>query len=226
MDRPTPHEQLMLMSLEELRTMASEKLNGYEPTGPQDLTISILRALSELAPSEVVQRNITVDILSCATYDDLFQLAERYRIGLLLPMRAVGERTTSLEDYYSQPPANYDKAASSWTLKPTNCDQPTMRELVLQRDNYRCIVSGKCNFDSIETNQTTMQQDEHYTVVDTAYILPFALVPRSDHPLALQRSEMVRQTITAFSGISPEELSGDKINCTENSLSLESAMHR
>ncbi|KAG8896177.1 hypothetical protein FRC00_006343, partial [Tulasnella sp. 408] len=217
----TRREELQVMPLEDLRAMVPQKLDSYELTGPQDLTVSILQALFEFAPNEVGQRNIAVGILASTTDDGLFQLAERYRIGLLLSMRAAGGRTPPV----SRQSANVDEVPTSSILPPTSCDRRTMRELVLMRENYRCVVTGRCDLDSLLVEKTIMRQGEDATVVAAAHILPFTLIPRSNDPLSLQRSDMVWRTIAAFSGISPDELSGDKINRAENGVSLDPAMH-
>lgn len=221
MDPQTRREEFEVLPLEDLQAMVPQKLDSYGSTGPQDLTVSILQALFKFAPNEVGQRNIAVDILASATDDDFFQLAERYRIGLLLPLRAAGGRTPPV----SRPSANTNAIPSSSMSPPTSCDRQAMRELVLKRENYRCIVTGRCDLDSLVGEKTIMQQGEEATVLAAAHILPFTLIPRSDDPLSLQRSDMVWQTIAAFSGISPNELSGDKINRAENGVSLDPAMH-
>ncbi|KAG9041330.1 hypothetical protein FS837_012408 [Tulasnella sp. UAMH 9824] len=218
MDPQTRREELQVMPLEDLRAMVPQKLDGYESTSPQDLTVSILQALFEFAPHEVGQRNIAVDILASTT-DTRAVFADGSLTFTLV--RTAGGRTPPV----SQPSANVDEVLGSSMLPHTSCDRWTMRELVLKRESYRCIVTGRCDLDSLQTEKTVMQQGEDVTVVATAHILPFTLVPRSNDPLSLQRSDMVWQVIAAFSGISPDELSGDKINRAENGVSLDPAMH-
>lgn len=85
MDPQGWREQLRLMSFEDLREMISRKLNDYESTDPEDKTVALFRALSDWAPSEEGRRNVAIDILTCSTDDCLRTVAERYRIGLILP---------------------------------------------------------------------------------------------------------------------------------------------
>lgn len=50
----------------------------------------------------------------------------------------------------------------------------------LHRENYRCIVTGRCDLDAIRTNRAVCQQSEGYNTVDAVHISPFLLVPDSD----------------------------------------------
>ncbi|KAG8955561.1 hypothetical protein FRC04_007552 [Tulasnella sp. 424] len=158
MDPQAWREQLRFMSLEDLREMISRKLDDYESTGPEDKTVALLRALSDWAPSEEGRRNVAIDILTCSTNNCLRAVAERYRIGLILPIRAAGGTTPRLSDHPSKPSTDVDDIVKTWLLQPTTCDRRTMQELIFRRDNYRWTLTGKCDLDSVQDKKTKVEE--------------------------------------------------------------------
>ncbi|KIO19098.1 hypothetical protein M407DRAFT_83235 [Tulasnella calospora MUT 4182] len=208
--------------------MVPEKLDAYRPSDANDRTADLLRALSDWAPSEVGQRNVATDILLCRSDECLRKLAERYKSGLILPIRAAGGRTPRVSNHPSRPSVDLDDIVNPLLLERATGDRRIMRDLVLHRENYRCILTGKCDLNSTigENIKTVIQDDEDVTVLECAHILPFSFLPSSENPGVLERYGMIWQVITAFSGIPLDELNGDNINRVESGITLESAMHQ
>ncbi|KIO27070.1 hypothetical protein M407DRAFT_243438 [Tulasnella calospora MUT 4182] len=102
-----------------------------------------------------------------------------------------------------------------------------MRALVLAREDYRCIVSRRYDFDSFNKGMTTRTDGETYGDVQNAHILPFSLVPGPDaKQTKIEKSASVWQVIETFSGIRLDEFNENLINRPENGIALDSIIHR
>lgn len=116
---------------------------------------------------------------------------------------------------------------------------------VLRRENYRCAITRRVDDKSVGDGKTQAQNNDSPTMVDNAHILPFSLVPASTEAPAvgrildcnaivltinaskqIDRSSTVWQVISAFSGISLDELNGNNINRPENGIALDHMVHR
>lgn len=108
-------------------------------------------------------------------------------------VRAKGGRTPAVSAGNPSNPDSVETALNVIRLDPQNFNRQRMRILVsdlfeivmcsfliiskvLAREDYRCIVSGHCDFEAFNQGKTTMTESETYADVHNAHILPFSLV--------------------------------------------------
>ncbi|KAG8900846.1 hypothetical protein FRC00_010814 [Tulasnella sp. 408] len=99
-----------------------------------------------------------------------------------------------------------------------------MWDLVLRRENYRCVLSGKVHFCALEAGLTERQSGESPTTVDNAHIVPCSLKSSGEEE-SREHSDGFWQLLSTFSGIPLEELNGTKIDCPENGVALGHMFH-
>ncbi|KAJ3144917.1 hypothetical protein HDU86_001330 [Geranomyces michiganensis] len=95
-------------------------------------------------------------------------------------------------------------------------DRENFREKILVRDQYRCKVTGRLDFNSIDAKLVVPGEDDEETPAEAAHIFPFGL--RYHVPFL---SSMV-YPIEFF--LFMEQ--GKQINSTENGLLLDASLHR
>ncbi|KIO20647.1 hypothetical protein M407DRAFT_245723 [Tulasnella calospora MUT 4182] len=214
------------MALEQLLTMIPLKLAQYHPRNDTDRTLPLLRALLRYAPTENGRKEVAINILRCSN-DKLGNLGDHYLSDLLVPIRAMGGRTPTVSAGNPSNPDSVETALNVIRLEPQNFNRQRMRILVLAREDYRCIVSGHCDFEAFNQGRTTMTESETYADVHNAHILPFSLVGGANATHAeIMKSASVWQVIEAFSGISLDDLNGNLINRPENGITLDSIIHK
>lgn len=109
------------------------KLISHTPPG---LSIKVLRAMLDFAPSESGKINIAHEILSS---QDISCLGDYYMNTMILPLRASGGKTAPQSH-----PSGIDSVNDiATTLDPSSRNfQRTLKQQLLLRDDNRCIITG------------------------------------------------------------------------------------
>lgn len=103
---------------------------------PPSLSIKVLRAMLDFAPSESGKINIAHEILSS---QDISRLGDYYMNTMILPLRASSGKTPPR----SRPSGIDSVDGIATTLGPSSRNfQRTLKQQLLLRDNNRCIITG------------------------------------------------------------------------------------
>ncbi|KAI9103692.1 hypothetical protein DFS34DRAFT_605491 [Phlyctochytrium arcticum] len=86
---------------------------------------------------------------------------------------------------------------------------------LLERDDFRCCLSGQVDMPSVQTRQTPYQYQERYGFLDAAYMFPFSL---RHHMAYLSRLTYPQDLFRLLAR-------GSAINDTQNGILLERGMH-
>lgn len=146
-----------------------ERLDRYQPTGPRDDAIQILRAFLSHLPTDD-RRNLRNDIRSFDSDEDLQTHAKSLVEGLLYPLRTIS-RTTTIT---TSSRANIDDSIENIT--PALTDPATLllslKSECLVRDNYRCPISKQVD----ETAVIDADDPEILSCrTECAHIVPFSI---------------------------------------------------
>ncbi|KDN37848.1 hypothetical protein RSAG8_09902, partial [Rhizoctonia solani AG-8 WAC10335] len=186
------------LNLPDALAAARNTVNDYVLQNDQDHTKRLLLALLDHAPTQQGQWNISRDILECTQQEadggnnvatKLRELSERYESDLLVPIRVKGGQTPDTSEDSSRQESieqatllsmvavGGEVATRSCDLKknvrPLNCAVYwTLTYMqALRRDNYRSVLTGAVDFDSI--TEGLVEQSSNSTAIQAAHILPF-----------------------------------------------------
>jgi len=98
-------------------------------------------------------------------------------------------------------------------------DRTTLKALALRRDNFCCVVTKRFDIKSAKAKPEIVQPGTAGTYTQAVHVLPFSPNEASTR-IEAQRPSAIWEIIKKFSGIQLNELSGDRINCLENVITL------
>lgn len=152
-------------------TAISARLGVYVPRNPGDDTASfLLQVFENLGPDG--QSNLVDDISECDSDGKVQQVAENIYTGLLVPMKAAGDKSgnitpsprTGASDSVENLGAQIDE---SLTRDP----QEQLRRRGLSREGGACIVSKYFDYNK----RHLCRPDRYLGMLECAHIFPFAL---------------------------------------------------
>ncbi|KAF8228325.1 hypothetical protein L208DRAFT_1292181 [Tricholoma matsutake] len=192
------------------------------------IAFCLLNALLANAPTVEGVEVIATDIIDASEQSDgLDQLAEFYKTGLLLPMKA-GGRTPQVSFHPSRDPEIKSEAnAIAIDLETTKRDPTTLKKYSLHRDGYRCVATRRWDYSSLSLPHVKEKFDpiDEATITEAAHILPFSLMS-VDTNKTLFKKCTIWSVIKSFTNIEFTELSGDYINSLTNVITLDALLHK
>lgn len=189
----------------------------------------LLNALLTHAPTIGGRDVIATDIVAASVEPHgLEELAQFYKTGLLLPMRA-GGKTPQVSFHPSRDPEIQTEAnAITVDLETAKRDQKMLKKYTLHRDGYRCVVTRNWEKTSIRLRDVKGKYNpttDTVTVTEAAHILPFSLMS-ADTNKTLFKKCTIWSVIKSFTNIEFTELNGDNINSLTNVLTLDTGLHK
>ncbi|KAJ5692831.1 hypothetical protein N7462_002254 [Penicillium macrosclerotiorum] len=156
-------------SILERRLRKYVPLNGEDPTEQGGIR-HFLQSFFTVLPDDG-KKNLADNIARCNTDAELRQQVDSIRTGLLYPLRALGGKTPS--EITPAPRAGVEDSIEelrSLNVRPiTRGPQAQLRDHCLERDGYRCVVTGQYS------SKHRHPPNSITTILQAAHIIPFAL---------------------------------------------------
>ncbi|CAG7924893.1 unnamed protein product [Penicillium olsonii] len=198
------------------------KLKSYTPLEPTDKTKEFFRDFFKVL-SPAGKRHLAEDVSGCASDEELRQLVQSIRTGLLIPLKAQGGRTPT--EVTPSPRLGIEDSIE--TLKSLNIEpidrrsQTQLRHHCLERDGHRCVVTGhySCKHPHPPKALTTN--------LEAAHIIPFALVSfQVNNSKAVDRHAQIWVNLRRyFPALRDISFTSEQINSEKNVLMLEAQLH-
>jgi hypothetical protein len=193
-----------------------EKADAYQPIGPKDNTVQILRAFHAHLP-ENGRVNFLQHLESLQTNKQLHDHAKSLIDGLVAPLRWLRSPPSispclEMED-------SIDNIASE-SIGPLQTET-RLRTECLARDGGRCIVTGLFDESSLDANNTSLS-----TYTDCVHIIPFSLASWSSEPEGYAKHIIWTKLIRHFPTIQAINFNRENINDTTNAMTMSSQLHR
>ncbi|KAF8449896.1 hypothetical protein BDZ91DRAFT_669441 [Kalaharituber pfeilii] len=139
-----------------------------------DKTVIVLRSFMKCIPRDG-QHNLSQEILACSN-DELRELASNLITGVLIPLKAAGPTPAVTPSPCFGAEGNVEEIASE--LEPiTRNEQRWLKASCLERDNYRCVLSGIYDQNAVSKGQIVLPagSDMDTGFTQAVHILPFAI---------------------------------------------------
>ncbi|KAJ5226702.1 uncharacterized protein N7469_006708 [Penicillium citrinum] len=204
------------------RRILSQRLNSYTPLDANDNTGAFLMDFFSVLATDG-KRNLQDDVSKCADDTTVRQLAESIRTGLVVPMKAQGGRTPTV--LISSPRHGLEDSIQdimSQNISPiTRNLQYRLREHCLERDGFKCVVTGL--WSRVHSHPAGAPTGN----LETAHIIPFPLgaFESSNRPAVARHSEIWTNIRHYFPIIHTMPFSSNQINEERNVLMLHSSLH-
>lgn len=171
--------------------------------------------------------NLAQDAKDASRDQGLGDLVRAIETGLLRPMKAGGGKTPTISPHPRLEMEDSIDQILSHDLTPLSRD-PSLRTHCLERDGYRCVVSGNWDVTYFQENKHKFPADTIWTDLECAHILPFAL---GSNPEPTESATIWTALRRYFPR--PRQLEGDltlgftseQINCEVNAMMLDREMH-
>ncbi|KAL1969865.1 hypothetical protein VTN77DRAFT_7374 [Rasamsonia byssochlamydoides] len=204
---------------------AKRTLSNYNPQSRSDDTAKVLESFIDYLPRDG-KRILTKFIATCGDEKTLFDLSKHLCIAILIPMKAYGGKTPAVT---SSPFDNADietEEVAAMMIQPSSRkDQKSLKKMCLERDNFRCMVTG---FWDRAARGIVSEETMGDRILDTelAHIIPFSLGK-------YERREKEQNTARSWTTLylffpdicEMAKLSHDDINDPTNAMSLVAALH-
>ncbi|CAG8094785.1 hypothetical protein PENNAL_c0026G06914 [Penicillium nalgiovense] len=193
-----------------------EKVDAYQPVGPKDKTVSILRAFYAYLP-ENGRVNFLHPLQSLQTNQQLHDHAQSLIDGLVAPLRSL-RSTPSIS-----PRLGMEDSIDNIAYESAG---PMRREARLKteclfRDGSRCVVTGLFDEDSLDASNTSPS-----TYTDCVHIIPFSLASWSTESEGYAKDIIWTNLIRHFPTIQAINFNRENINDTTNAMIMSSELHR
>ncbi|KAI9462553.1 hypothetical protein HD554DRAFT_2126605 [Boletus coccyginus] len=189
------------------------------PGCPQPIVCArLLGYLLYLAPAGNPQGQLQREISAAKPhYSKLIQLAGFYLTNFVRAFRRSSGPTPAPSEHPSRPSFEDAREHALEMMKETRGDHRTARILAMYRDNNCCMVTGLEDYN----------QPDGEVIVETAHIIPESVNKNiEEHPTKRHQSAGVWSVLSMFTNESIiDDLAGDRINRSENILSMNSHSH-
>ncbi|THH21128.1 hypothetical protein EW146_g321 [Bondarzewia mesenterica] len=207
----------------------------------------LLGRLMTEAPTPDGHNNVANEIRSCVdlggTDDDieerLAELGQWYVNFFLRAFRTNKGKHPAVSHHPSRPSGKPSAEAIVQMLAIAPQDYSTSRRLALERDNYRCVISGRFDTttrDAMRELDPTWQPPTALTAyTELAHIIPESINANSKNPDGRKACIFLIQTYasnawTVFDGLGEvkvvdDELNGKGIHCMENVMTMAGPVH-
>ncbi|OQE20482.1 hypothetical protein PENSTE_c013G04765 [Penicillium steckii] len=189
-------------------------MDNYTPLDASDNTIAYIRDFYSVLDEEG-KEHLEVDVAGCSDDLEIRELARSIRTGLVIPMKTQGGLTPTVSPRFEleDPIANL----MSEDNDPISRNLQQIRENCLQRDGFKCVVTGYYS-------RTHPRPPSALTGnLETAHIIPFTLGTFD----AVDRNVKVWANIRRyFPLVRTMKFGSDQINKERNILTLWSPLHK
>lgn len=193
-----------------------EKVDTYQPVGPKDKTVPILRAFYAYLP-ENGRVNFLHHLQSLQTNQQLHDHAQSLIDGLVAPLRSL-RSTPSISPRLGMEDSIENVASES--AGPMRREARLKTEC-LARDGSRCVVTGLFDEDSLDTSNNSPS-----TYTDCVHIIPFSLASWSTESEGYAKDIIWTNLIRHFPTIQAINFNRENINDTTNAMTMSSELHR
>ncbi|KAJ5686654.1 hypothetical protein N7536_009273 [Penicillium majusculum] len=193
-----------------------EKVNAYQPVGPKDKTVSILRAFHTHLP-ENGKANFVHYLRSLQNNQELHDHAQSLIDGLVAPLRSL-RSIPSISPRFGMEDS-IDNIASE-SPGPIRRDAYLKKEC-LARDSSRCVVTRLFDEHSLNPSDTS---PSIYT--EFAYIIPFSLISWSTESESYAKHIIWTNLIRYFPTIQAINFTQENINDTANAITMSRDLHQ
>ncbi|PTU19396.1 hypothetical protein P175DRAFT_0494530 [Aspergillus ochraceoroseus IBT 24754] len=204
------------------KTKLDQKLNSYTPLEPTDKTKDFLRDFFKILPPDG-KKNLAGDVSGCANDEELRQLVQSIRTGLLIPMKAQGGKTPT--EITPSPRSGVEDSIenlNSLNIEPiSRSSQSQLRHHCLERDGNKCLATGQYS------HSHPHPQNAITTHLEAAHIIPFALgsFQANDGEAVDRHAKTWVNLRRYFPVLRSMSFTSDQINTEKNILMLESPLH-
>ncbi|KAJ5753568.1 uncharacterized protein N7511_007721 [Penicillium nucicola] len=193
-----------------------EKVDAYQPVGPKDKTVPILRAFYAYLP-ENGRVNFLRHLQSLQTYQQLHDHAQSLIDGLVAPLRSL-RSTPSISPRLGMEDS-IDNIASDSAGSMRR--EARLKTECLARDGSRCVVTGLFDEDCLDTSNTSPS-----TYTDCVHIIPFSLASWNSESEGYAKDIIWTNLIRHFPTIQAINFKRENINDTTNAMTMSSELHR
>ncbi|KAJ5179009.1 hypothetical protein N7492_002219 [Penicillium capsulatum] len=193
-----------------------QKVNVYQPIGPNDKTVPILRAFNTYLPADG-KVNFLRHLESLQTDQQLHDHAQSLINGLVAPLRSM--RSTPSISPRLEIEDSIENIASE-SAGPM-AREARLKTQCLDRDGRKCVVTGLFDEDSLDANSTSAT-----TYTECVYIIPFALASWRTDSEAYAKDIIWTNLIRYFPAIRSINLNRENINDTGNAMTMSTNLHR
>jgi hypothetical protein len=190
-----------------------EKVDAYQPVGPKDKTVPILRAFYAYLP-ENGRVNFLHHLQSLQTNQQLHDHAQSLIDGLVAPLRSL-RSTPSISPRLGMEDS-IDNIASESMQR-----EARLKTECLARDGSRCVVTGLFDEDSLDASNTNPS-----TYTDCVHIIPFSLASWSTESEGYAKDIIWTNLIRHFPTIQAINFNRENINDTTNAMTMSSELRR
>lgn len=184
------------------------KLDSYTPLGPTDKTKDFLRDFFRVLPSGG-KKNLVKDVSGCANDENLRQLVQRIRTGLLIPLKAQRGKTPTETTSLAYP-------ILGETIEPLKGPEAELRHHCLERDGNKCLATGNYSHSHAHPKHAFT------TYLEPAYVIPFAPGSFQDVDENATIWVILRRY---FPALRTMPFTSEQVNSEKNILMLDSMVH-
>ncbi|KAF3028108.1 hypothetical protein E8E15_008260 [Penicillium rubens] len=192
-----------------------EKVDAYQPVGPKDKTVSILRAFYAYLP-ENGRVNFLHHLQSLQTNKELHDHAQSLIDGLVAPLRWL-RSTPSISPSLGMEDSIDNIASESGPMQR----EARLKTECLARDGSRCVVTGLFDEDSLDASSTSPS-----TYTDCVHIIPFSLASWSTKSEGYAKHIIWTNLIRHFPTIKAIDFNLESINDTTNAMTMSTNLHQ
>lgn len=210
------------------KIVANNRLANYQPTvnekGKPDKLGDLLKACYKYFPPGG-QRNLAEEIRRCRDDDEIRQLARSIETALLRPLRASGGLTPALVD---SPHPGYERSHQILHSEPMDSAsrdaQQKLRERCLERDGYRCVITGARDPESVTRDDPEFN---NCSDLQLSHILPFAIGAFKTEDEKRRIYKIWEAIFYYFPGLQDQlGMSPGDVNREDNVFMIDSVFHR
>ncbi|KAJ5618174.1 hypothetical protein N7537_003288 [Penicillium hordei] len=193
-----------------------EKVDAYQPVGPKDKTVLILRAFYAYLP-ENGRVNFLHHLQSIQTNQQLHDHAQSLIDGLVAPLRSLRSTPSISPRLGMEDSIDNIASESAWPMRR----EARLKTECLARDGSRCVVTGLFDEDSLDASNTSPS-----TYTDCVHIIPFSLASWSTESEGYAEDIIWTNLIRHFPTIQAIKFNRENINDTTNAMTMSSELHR
>ncbi|KAG5287209.1 hypothetical protein I7I48_03078 [Histoplasma ohiense] len=199
------------------------RISAYKPRSPDDNTSSILTAFLDNLPQEGKQ-NLIPFIATCEDDEILFTLSQHLKSAILLSLRTL--KTPDVTPSPLPDAEDLVNLVSSEMTRPSDRNsQRKLKKNCLERDGYRCLVTGYYDYKHGAGKQNDSSNVTGNT--DLAHIIPFALGKFRSNDQETQRARIWAVIYTCFPDVRfHTNCSVATVNDYENLMTLLGPIHQ
>ncbi|KZP22999.1 hypothetical protein FIBSPDRAFT_823867 [Athelia psychrophila] len=206
-------------------------------SGIQPVTLArVLGYLILHAPTELGRANISNDVTSCGTRENLADMARLYVTTFICYFNSAEGPTPAPSSHPSRPPFDNVPDTFIHMLVVAPQSHQNAKKLALVRDNYRCVISGRVDSTMFETNPEVqaaarLNPNMRLTLTHCAHVFPEStnhnINGESEGDHKHQHASAVWTIMERFGQVlGVDELNGPQIHRLENVMTMDVSFHQ